>query len=790
MYSAFDWPVPPSYELVPGDDFSGAEPALLVLARGQKIQGSLTRFLPSHGIIEFLPSRGRINLDVPIADIVQLRLTRAVLVRSRSIALEGGASSAAPPAPQKQPYRVELCNGEVLEGITLGFTVHSAGLFLFTENYGATVIRTFVPADAIKSQQIGKPLGELLVEAKVVTETQVRSGLDRQRELREQRLGDILTDQDVITREQLRAALERQRGMPVVRLGDALVQSKRISEEQLNEALALQKENRKKQLGEILVELGHIGRDDLYRALSQKLGIPAVNLNKLEPDPGAVKELPEALVREFGVMPVCYDGAALVLAMSNPLDPTPLEKIRFLTQRQVHPVLAPPGDIAAAIRANYGVTSQEQRIEDLADKLFAETQDVAADENAVKETDSTLVKLVNKIIMDAHGAGASDIHIESNPGRKNVSVRLRHDGILTEYLQVPFNFRAAMVSRIKIMASLDISERRRPQDGRINFRQFGPANVELRVAIIPTADGLEDVVMRVLAAGEPLPLVKLGLRDTVRAQVEELLSRSFGMVLVCGPTGSGKTTTLHSMLAVINSPERKIWTAEDPIEITQAGLRQVQMHSKIGWTFSAALRAFLRADPDVVMVGEMRDAETAGMAIEASLTGHLVLSTLHTNSAPETIVRLLEMGMDPFSFGDSLAGIVAQRLARRLCDDCKIARPMSAEEAASFAAEYCRGSPLAESAVLEDLTARYGAPLQLYSAAGCEQCRKTGYRGRLGLHEVLVVTPDVRQIVQRRAHASELRAAAMAAGMRTLRQDGLEKCLQGLTDLTEVRAAT
>ncbi len=789
MYRSFEWPVPGSYELVPGDDFSGPEPALLVLQRGQKIQGSLTRFLPAHGIVEFLPSRGRINLDVPLGDIIELRLTRAVLFRPRAMELSGDAANV-PAAQLKQAYRIELANGEVLDGVTLGFEAQSAGLFLFTENYGSTVIRTFLPAASIKAQQIGKPLGELLVEANVLTEKQVQSGLERQRELREQRLGEILTEQHAITREQLRAALERQRGMPIVRLGDALVQSKRITEEQLQQALALQKDNRTKQLGEILVELGHINRDGLYRALSQKLGIPAVDLNKLAPDPAAVKELPESLVREFGIVPVCYDGAALVVAMSNPLDPGPTEKIRFLTQRQVRPVLAPPGEILTAIRANYGVTSNEQRAEELADKLFAETQEVTADENAVKETDSTLVKLVNKIIMDAHAAGASDIHIESNPGRKNVTIRTRRDGVLAEYLQVPFNFRGAMVSRLKIMANLDISERRRAQDGRINFRQFGPANVELRVATVPTADGLEDVVLRLLNAGEPLPLAKLGLREAAQTQIQELLSRSYGLVLVCGPTGSGKTTTLHSMLGVINSPERKIWSAEDPVEITQAGLRQVQVNSKIGWTFAAALRSFLRADPDVIMVGEMRDAETASIAIEASLTGHLVFSTLHTNSAPETIVRLLEMGMDPFSFGDSLAGVIAQRLARRLCDDCKTARPMTELELGNLAAEYCRDTPLEEADIVTELRSRYGHVPQLYSAKGCEQCRNMGYRGRIGLHEILVVTPDVRQLVQRRAPASELRTAAVRASMRTLRQDGLEKCLLGLTDLVEVRAAS
>jgi type II secretory ATPase GspE/PulE/Tfp pilus assembly ATPase PilB-like protein len=369
-----------------------------------------------------------------------------------------------------------------------------------------------------------------------------------------------------------------------------------------------------------------------------------------------------------------------------------------------------------------------------------------------------------------------------------VLIRFRRDGALYEYLQLPAGFRGAMVSRLKIMANLDISERRRAQDGRINFSQFGPGRLELRMAVMPTADGLEDVVLRLLAAGEPLPMAKLGLREPVLDAVSALLGRSYGLILVCGPTGSGKTTTLHSLLGVLNAPERKIWTAEDPVEISQSGLRQVQVNARIGWTFAAAMRAMLRSDPDVIMVGEMRDAETATTAIEASLTGHLVLSTLHTNSAPETVVRLLEMGLDPFSFADALVGVLAQRLARRLCESCREKRPLGADEARTLAAEYCHDTGLEPAPVLTEWQARFGGALFAYSSKGCDACRKTGYKGRAGLHELLVSTPDLRQLMQRRTPASELRKAAIRAGMRTLRQDGIEKSLLGLTDLHEVRA--
>ena len=361
--------------------------------------------------------------------------------------------------------------------------------------------------------------------------------------------------------------------------------------------------------------------------------------------------------------------------------------------------------------------------------------------------------------------------------------------MLSEYLRLPHNFRGATISRLKIMAGIDISERRRAQDGRINFREFGPLDLELRVVTVPTRDGIEDIVMRLLTATEPLPIVKLGLSDAVRASVETLITKPYGLILAAGPTGSGKTTTLHSLITVINQPGTKIWTAENPVEITQPGLRQVQVNAKIGWDFATVMRAFLRADPDVIMVGEMRDQETAGIAVEASLTGHLVFSTLHTNSAAETVVRLLDMGIDPFSFSDSLLGVLAQRLARRLCLKCRAKRAATAADVELLAEEYCYDTELKPADVMAEWTTRFGAQPVLYEARGCDFCRRTGYRGRIGLFELLVVTPAMRQMVLRRAAASELRALAMRGGMRTLKQDGIEKCLSGDTDMLEVRAA-
>ena len=429
----------------------------------------------------------------------------------------------------------------------------------------------------------------------------------------------------------------------------------------------------------------------------------------------------------------------------------------------------------------------------------SETEQIG-DDIASAASDNELVKLVNKIIIDAYQQGASDIHIEPYPGKAKTEVRFRKDGSLMPYISVPGSYRSAIAARIKIMCDLDIAERRRPQDGKIKFKKYGPLDIELRVATIPTSGGVEDIVMRILAAGEPIPLDKLGLSKHNLKTCKEAIEKPYGLFFVCGPTGSGKTTTLHSVLGYLNKPDTKIWTAEDPVEITQRGLRQVQINKKAGLDFALVMKAFLRADPDIIMVGEMRDKETVSTGIEASLTGHLVFATLHTNSAPESIIRLLDMGMDPFNFADALLGILAQRLAKRLCK-CKESHVAGEDEIRLLLDEYAsellntspwKADPAGErERLLDEWVKEFGndkGQIIIHTAKGCDVCGGTGYKGRTGLHELLYGTDRVKKDIQEHARVAQMFATALEEGMRTLKQDGIEKVLLGITDMLQVRS--
>ncbi|MCM2256089.1 MAG: Flp pilus assembly complex ATPase component TadA [Vicinamibacteria bacterium] len=536
-----------------------------------------------------------------------------------------------------------------------------------------------------------------------------------------------------------------------------------------------------------------VPKEEIGKALSQFYNCGFWDgTGKVIPEELKARLTPEFL-KKNSCVPIEKREGTLFVAVEDPYDLTRLDAIKAMNLAPRHDFLvALRMDIVECIQGTYNAGGSAPIAEEAdlgriimelgsGDEDDMEGGEEKSAEPEIDETDSGIVKLANQIIIDAYNKNASDIHIEPYGKQSPTIVRLRVDGDCQKYLEVPAPHRNALVQRFKIMSKLDIAEKRKPQDGKIRFK--GPMGViELRVATIPTSGNNEDIVMRILAASKPLPLDKMGFSERNLTEFKKILEKPYGVCLVVGPTGSGKTTTLHSGVGFINTVDMKIWTAEDPVEITQAGLRQVQVHPKIGFTFAVAMKAFLRADPDVILVGEMRDHETAATGIEASLTGHMVLSTLHTNSAPETITRLLDMDIDPLNFADALLGIMAQRLVRTLCKDCKEAYNPTQEEITEMRDAY--GHELWD----ERVKVQWTPDMQMYRAKGCPKCSNSGFKGRMGIHELLIATDEMKRMIQRRETVEKMRVQAIKDGMTTLLQDGLEKVLLGKSDFKSVRA--
>jgi type II secretory ATPase GspE/PulE/Tfp pilus assembly ATPase PilB-like protein len=570
---------------------------------------------------------------------------------------------------------------------------------------------------------------------------------------------------------------------------DYLLAQGLMSQDDINAAIATARQ-KSVDVEAILLDQYKIPKGELGTSLSQFYRVPFIEFNeRIIPPPDLMRDLKLEFLKRNLWLPIKRDNdGSTVVLIDNPQDIQRVDSIhQVMRGHKVVLAVALKKDIQQFLGVAGGESAGGARasMSDILSDLGAEAateKELDAGGSEVDENDNAVIRLANQVIVDACKARASDIHIEPYGPQKDTMIRLRIDGSCSEYQRVPGAFRRALVARIKIMAMLDIAERRKPQDGKIKFRMPDGRDIELRVATVPTQGGNEDVVMRILAASEPIPIDKLGMTERNLKETKFAAEKPYGLILCVGPTGSGKTTTLHSVLGYINKPERKIWTAEDPVEITQYGLRQVQVQPKIGFTFAHAMRAFLRADPDVIMVGEMRDEETAETGIEASLTGHLVFSTLHTNSAVETVIRLLDMGLDPFNFADALLAVLAQRLVKRVCVECKEEYHPDEDEFTEL--EHAFGG--------KEETTKFGIEYNddfvLFRGKGCGNCNNSGYRGRAGIHELLVANDTMKRLIANKTRVAEMVTAAKADGMTTLVQDGILKALDGVTDLKQVKA--
>jgi len=571
---------------------------------------------------------------------------------------------------------------------------------------------------------------------------------------------------------------------------DYLLREKMVTTDQLQKAFALSKKMNKS-VEFVLIEQFQIKKEAIGKSFSLFFGCPFKAFDPEFPVPvELLSNLKKAFLLNESWIPLSWSKEGVEVLVDDPRDLNKTDNIKGLMKTgKINVNVAIREDIEAFIKRFYSQDagggeslSVDDALEDfdlMPDVSFEEEEEEELVDEA-DEASSKVVKLVDQIIIAAYRKNSSDIHIEPSPITKATSIRFRLDGVCQEYMKVPNAMVRGIISRIKIMSNLDIAERRLPQDGKIKFRRKGVPPFELRVATLPTAGGFEDVVMRILASAGAMKLDEMQMSKRNTSVMKEVIARPYGLVLAVGPTGSGKTTSLHAILGHINKPGIKIWTAEDPIEITQAGLRQTEVKPKIGLDFARMMRAFLRADPDVIMIGEMRDEETASIGIEASLTGHLVFSTLHTNSAPETVTRLLDMGLNPLNFSDAFLGVLAQRLVRRLCKNCREEYHPSEEEFEEIVNDY--GKKYFTSTGIE-----HESDMTVFRAVGCENCSNTGYRGRLGIHELMQGTAKVKLMIKKQANTEQILEQALKEGMATLKQDGIVKVFQGLTDISEVR---
>lgn len=849
----FAWPMPPfaAYALPEPQ----REPLAVEIEgrTGNLMTGMLVALDPVQGIARVQVPPERISLPMRFDQIRRITLQTPIVPLARQtptpVPVPAGATAPAAPAEPldeqhvqvldhtpAQPYTVHLAGGGKVGGVTVGHIDNEVGLFLFPPlDDRGTVQCVFMPRSAVERVTVGERLGKLLVEESATTPEQVEQAVQIQKKIRGQKLGEILVARQIVTPEQLLAALDKQARMPMVRLGEALVALGYVSEAQLQEVLGQQVNDRVQPLGEVLLGREWVTPQQLRVALARKMGYPVVNLGNFRPQNEALVRLPAEVARALEVLPLVHRAGRLVVAMQDVTRQAILEQIQTLSGCTVAPALAGAGDLKAAIERAYadlpmpvvppgaGTSDSNLMTLDLSDPEAASASlplpasaraprgpggaaeavmpaaEVAASAPKkaprAERAESPTLQLLVTLVADAMGRGASHIHIENHPSEDKLWVRLRRDGRMEPHSELPGSYRNSLIARIKALSEMDTAEQRRPQEGRLAFARLVPQHrIELRVTTLPTQGGLEDVVIGLPTRLKAMKFEGLGLTAQDQERLGLLLGRPSGLLLTVGPARSGRTTTLFAELVRLNQPERKIVTIEERIEMTQPGLRQIEVNARAGQTHEAALRAVLQADADIVMIDSVRDAATLRLAVEAAISGRLVLASMPGRTAAEAIQRTLDLGVEPWNLGDALLGVHAQRLLRRLCSACRMSRGAKESEIDEWLEGYFHGAAVeAAEAEREQLRAswleRYGrdGKLRRYQSAGCERCRDTGYRGRVAVHELLVVNREMRRLIRAGAPAWNLLRQAQIDGLRTLRQDAVEKMLGGLTSLDEVK---
>ena len=751
---------------------------IIDLVDGQQIKGSLIEsFKPDDGEIDILFEENGQRCNLPLSEICCILFNDnvdQVPYSSNNDVWDDAESLEEVETASGKHFQIRLTGGQEFK---TGFYARSIDKHLPHR-------LIFFVFEGINLRSQHSRLCEILEKKGLIRSPDIQKILKKQQMLKSRRVGEIISEQHKIPINDVEAVLQRSYNSdtvpPSTKVGDILISEGLVTRKQVDEALASQQSGKRRKIGQLLVESGLVSEDQLLSALSTKFRMRFISLENITPHQKALTALPADLIRRLHIFPVEFTDDRLVVATSSPTDPSIPNVIRFSTKHNLELVVATSNDIAAAIKRYF--PEQEDIIKLIT--VDSEESSVIAEEDepedpVLDESDSQIVRLCNQILIDAYEKNASDIHFEPGPRNDPLIIRYRTEGFCKVVHRIPSMYKKPLISRLKIISGLDFTEHRKPQSGKI-ILSVKNNKIEYRVEITPTVGGNEDAVLRVLSGYKIYSLEDMGFSQQNLEDLKKILLKPYGILLCVGPTGSGKTTTLHSALDFINSPIRKIWTVEDPVEITQPGLRQVQVNPKVGYTFQEALRSFLRADPDVIMIGEMRDAETAQIAIQASLTGHFVLSTLHTNSAPETIVRLTEMGIDPLNFSDALLGIISQRLTLKLCDHCKKPYHPNFEEYMELVDAY--GADWYKAHNMEDYTDDF----TLMRKEGCDSCDSAGYKGRIALHELLLGTEQTKAAIKKQFLADEIKNLSLAENMKSMKMDGITKIFQGITDLKQV----